>query len=817
MGNNIITWCAFFCVGAISGQFWPVLPSHGVLFILISTAVALLALAVSATTLTFRLRGLPISIKRIIPVKTPLNLNCYGLSPDKVPKRLLFALSGICAGIAWMASLGYFHQSWQLTPANIQEDVIIKGQVIRGGCITDNQATDSLASHRAYRYDISTSHIKNNPLEKKVLISVYAHEPSLCFHNGDIVTAVVKLRPAYGRLNPYDVNAQKRYFSKGIVAIGYIKKHSSTVAQHVHSVRYNIAAYIQQLALTNQAWFLALLLGERAEFTAEDWALLQRTGTAHIFSISGMHLAIVAAAVMTVSSVALWLIQSIFGARTPITNARYVVLSVLIVSTFFYALLSGGALPVFRAFILLFIACILMCVARVWRVAHIGIMMTTACVIFMPFSIYQSSFYLSISAVIAIWFLAWRFQLGNKPWYFGLFYIQIGLSLMLSAITLCWFGQVSTVGVIVNLLVLPLVTLALPVVFVICLLGYVFNGTIVGAWLNAMLQYCDEGFSLMLSLLHSLSASSHAMISAQYSNIQAVCFLVICVIGLLPYWRGKYYSVFLLTAALCISFMAMPYTNARWYLHVFDVGQGTAMVITKGRRAIVVDTGPSYQGNAPIVTNVIPKLLSQYGVSNIDHVVHSHSDNDHAGGQKALTQWLNYMRYKPQWYSPSKGCERGKNIVWEGLTLAFLWPRKGNELDSNNTSCVLRITDGRTTLLLPGDIERSAEYALLQREKTMLADVLVAPHHGSLTSSTNIWVERVKPRTVIYTQGFENRWKFPNKRVYERYKRHGAKQYLSSEQGYIRVEFTQKGHLTTTMRSNILRRWFLTPRAPRHI
>ena len=364
---------------------------------------------------------------------------------------------------------------------------------------------------------------------------------------------------------------------------------------------------------------------------------------------------------------------------------------------------------------------------------------------------------------------------------------------------------------------LPIVSVALPLVFIICLLGYVLDGTIVGPWLVTMLQYSDEGFTLILSFLHSLSAFSYAMVSAHYSIMQTVCFMFICIIGVLPCWRGKYYSICVLTTALCISFMAIPYSSARWYLHVLDVGQGTAMVITKGRRAIVVDTGPSHNGNAPVVTNVIPKILTQYGVNNVDHVVHSHSDNDHAGGRKALTLWLARMGYKAQWYSPLKGCERGKKIHWQGLTLAFLWPLKGNHVDSNNTSCVLRITDGENTLLLPGDIERSAEYALLQKEKTMSADVLVAPHHGSLTSSTNIWVKRVQPQTVIYTQGFENRWQFPATDVTKRYAYNGVKQYLTSYHGYIKATFGKESFYIDTQRRTLHKRWYLPGIAPRHL
>lgn len=97
------------------------------------------------------------------------------------------------------------------------------------------------------------------------------------------------------------------------------------------------------------------------------------------------------------------------------------------------------------------------------------------------------------------------------------------------------------------------------------------------------------------------------------------------------------------------------------------------------------------------------------------------------------------------------------------------------------------------------------------------ADVLIAPHHGSKTSSTDIWIQRVSPDVVLYTQGYENRWKFPSQSVFSRYQKYGVRQFTTSEFGFIRLEFTEGGYIVRSERKDAQNRWYLPSYTPRHL
>ena len=129
------------------------------------------------------------------------------------------------------------------------------------------------------------------------------------------------------------------------------------------------------------------------------------------------------------------------------------------------------------------------------------------------------------------------------------------------------------------------------------------------------------------------------------------------------------------------------------------------------------------------------------------------------------------------------------------------------------------------------------QHNLALSQSDVTADVLVAPHHGSRTSSTNAFISAVSPRAVIYTQGYENRWKFPAKAVVERYRKHNVTQFLTSVTGYVRVSIEQVGNVSRgqhnslrhsgknnaetlsieTMRHDISKRWYMPSYSPRHL
>ncbi|GFD70813.1 hypothetical protein KUL113_02330 [Tenacibaculum sp. KUL113] len=253
---------------------------------------------------------------------------------------------------------------------------------------------------------------------------------------------------------------------------------------------------------------------------------------------------------------------------------------------------------------------------------------------------------------------------------------------------------------------------------------------------------------------------------------------------------------------------------------MLDAGQASAITVTKGDRAIIIDSGAQFRGNAMTATQYLFPLLKNLKVKHVDHVIHTHSDNDHAGGLS--TVMAHPIADNATFYSPTFGCERDTMFDWQGLTISFLWPLKGNDQDNNAMSCVVRIAAQSGSVLIPGDIEKESEYALITKElargtSALNADILIAPHHGSKTSSTDIFIKHVAPKAVIYTQGYENRWRFPALNVVERYRQHNVQQYFTSSEGYTLVTFRKGSFEVNTLRSDLKKRWYLKGKPPRHL
>ena len=126
--------------------------------------------------------------------------------------------------------------------------------------------------------------------------------------------------------------------------------------------------------------------------------------------------------------------------------------------------------------------------------------------------------------------------------------------------------------------------------------------------------------------------------------------------------------------------------------------------------------------------------------------------------------------------------------------MEILHPAAGTGYRGNNASCVLRISQGRYTLLLTGDIEKTVEQELLSEMRGKLhADVLVAPHHGSMTSSTPAFIDAVNPAAVLFATGYRNRFGFPKQDIISRYQSRGIVTLETDRSGALEVESSAAG------------------------
>lgn len=174
-------------------------------------------------------------------------------------------------------------------------------------------------------------------------------------------------------------------------------------------------------------------------------------------------------------------------------------------------------------------------------------------------------------------------------------------------------------------------------------------------------------------------------------------------------------------------------------------------------------------------------------------LVVSHADNDHSGGVDAILQQFTVtalMASVPQKIKNHQAqfCHAGQHWQWDNVDFSFLYPATSQKGLGNDSSCVLHIKTGNQSILLTGDIEKVAEHYLVAKQKKSLsATLLIAPHHGSKTSSSPAFVQAVAPKYVLFATGYHNRYHFPSNKILNRYQQ-VAKTYNTAFSGALRFK-----------------------------
>jgi competence protein ComEC len=225
-----------------------------------------------------------------------------------------------------------------------------------------------------------------------------------------------------------------------------------------------------------------------------------------------------------------------------------------------------------------------------------------------------------------------------------------------------------------------------------------------------------------------------------------------------------------------------------------DIGQGNAVLVRTAQHSLLFDTGPRFGVDSDAGQRVLLPVLQTMD-EHIDALVLSHQDSDHTGG--ALSVYKQHKKTQlwssitdAHWLSqrlPLQRCVAGQAWLWDGVQFDFIHPLATDydkTMSPNNRSCVLRIRAQSQTVLLTADIEAMQENALVQRMgKALKADVLLVPHHGSKTSSTEGFIDAVQPRWALLQHGYRNRYGHPAPVVVQRYAARGIRMLDSPQCG----------------------------------
>ncbi|NNG25447.1 DNA internalization-related competence protein ComEC/Rec2 [Telluria aromaticivorans] len=641
---------------------------------------------------------------------------------------------------------------------------------------------------------------------------------------------VVRLQRPHGNANPHGFDYEAWLLEQGVRATGYVRPAGSanrrldgfvpSVGHLVERARAALRRHIgTELEGKRYAGVIvALVIGDQRGIDQSDWDVFNRTGISHLVSISGLHVTMVAGLAAWAVS-ALWR-RSFFvdGAALPLVLPAQKAAAVAgALAALLYVLLAGFGVPAQRTFYMLAAVAFALWTGRIATLSQVLCLALAVVVIIDPWAVLSAGFWLSFGAVAVILYANLGRVQPAKGWRRSLrmaAQTQYAVTVGLVPLTLFLFSQVSIVSPLANAVAIPVVSL---VVTPLALAGALLPAPLAG-WVLGLAHLLVDWLAHAMAWL---AAGPLAVWSAPAPQpwILALALAgtawMLAPLGWPHRWAG------LAAWAPMLTQLSTTPDGGSFTVTAFDVGQGMALLVETNGHRLLYDAGPQYAPGADAAGRIILPYLRGRGIRALDALVVSHSDTDHAGGARTLLQGMEVASVHSslaaahpvvQEARSHTRCTAGQEWSWDGVRFEMLGPAPGSYADAglkaNARSCVLRVSASGKAIVLAGDIEAAQEAQLVQqRPASLRADVLLAPHHGSGTSSTTGFLAAVNPGIGIFQVGYRNRYRHPKREVYERYRARGIRRIRTDEAGAVTISFGSSIELTE-YRASHPRYWY---------
>jgi len=638
------------------------------------------------------------------------------------------------------------------------------------------------------------------------------------FLPGDRIRAQARLHVPRNHHNPAGFDFEAYCFDRHIALLGSGKLQLvSSGSSWLEGVRENIRRALKVFAADKGGVIRALLLGEREQIPEHIYDAFAATGAAHILAISGLHIGLVAALGFALFWFALtrreaWIV------RLPVRGLSLLGGVLLALS---YAQLAAWPLPTQRA------AMMLVAAALAWRLRSHSTPVNTLLAALMLILLLDASalgslsLWLSFVATAGILLWANNSAEQEKPvwyrWVVGLFVVTLVAALVTLPLVAHVFGRLPVYSLPANMLMMPLYTLF---VLPLSLLAALLAGSGIDGAAHSLFSLAGAGVDLGNRVLLHIShwPAGHVWLPAVSLWLSAA-YAGGMGLGVLLWYRGQRViagGLLIVTLGAYSAALITESPTAHTRFTAWDVGQGAAssLLLPDGKVMVIDAAGrPGSRFNAG---TTLADGLRGMGLAHVDVLVISHAQSDHYGGALSLLQRVN--RIDELWLAdvPQIGASKGMDVLRRailqqggkirllqqgdkvpfaqtGVNVSVLWPPKdyasGN---SNNSSLLLRLDlPHGQRLLLGGDIEASVEASLIDSpiSRALDSDVMLMPHHGSRTSSTEAFLKAVSPGIAIAQAGYGNRYGFPADEVVRRYNKLGAQQHNTAN-GAVVLDFT---------------------------
>lgn len=704
--------------------------------------------------------------------------------PDSRGLWLLFAFAGLLALIprCRLAAVAVLGMVWLLGQAAgvTRLPSALEGEDLPMACVI---LSIPLVYERRVRFECAPRDTGLAGFPGKIRLSWYDPAMAEVLKPGQTWRFTARLRRPHGLVNPGTQDRERYYLQHRVGAVGYVRaKHGAQLVHesswHGNRLRQSLLEHLHRrwAEWEHRGLMLALTLGDRSGMDDAHRQLLRDTGTNHLLAISGLHISLVAL-------LAAWLGREGWRFIAPrVWPAPRAGAVAGMIAAVVYALLAGFSIPTQRALIMVLVV---LAGQAGWfsggRLQTLSLALV-AILAWDPLAVLSMGFWLSFTAVSLILFTLTGARKDRLSWGKIHFILALGLSPILAAFLL----PVPWISPLANLVAVPVVgAITVPLTLLAALISG-WDGSVWIAWaadgvLGGVLGYLG-GLREYAGGVWRLPIAPGWMLGLAGLGIG----LLLLPRGTPGRWLGVAgFAPWL----LFVLYPPRPAPGQVWFT-LLDVGQGLATVARTRDHVLIYDTGPRW-GRYDSGQHVVAPMLRGKGITRIDRLVASHGDNDHIGGSQYLLRHFpvdQVLTSAPGAFAQADFCHAGQRWTWNGVDFEMLSPPDATTFVSeNDQSCVVKITADPHSILLTGDIEARAERDLVRRHGAKLrADLLIAPHHGSNTSSTAALLDAVRPRWVLIPAGYRNPFGFPRPEVLQRYRERAIPWLATDEEGAIR-------------------------------
>ena len=718
---------------------------------------------------------------------------------------------GLSAAVIGVVS-GLFVMAWQQTsmpsfPVELQKAAVM----VEGVVLDRNDRNDSIQIilDRALVSPEQNAFSAPINIPGRIVITSRQKQPMLAVP-GDQVRLHARLKPIKSFRNPGSFDYARFQRQRGIFISGFSRKPIEIVEVAVEKswnrYRQTSSQWIMQvLPSEEQGLAEALMVGKRGLLSATLKEHLLVSGTFHLIAISGLHMGIVA-------GWSFFLFRLLLALCLPFSrrwDVKRPAATLTLFPTICYAFLAGWSVPTIRATTMVCLLLLAISTGRsrhVWRVLNIAAIVM---LLYQPWQLFSVGFQLSFLSVVGLLFFLPLFQHGQswRKKILGILLVSLVTMLVTTPIVAHYFHRVTPYGLLANVISVPWVSMVSTPLGLLAMLTHEIYPPLG----DVLLLYMGDTLALFQWVITWISELPNAWQRLPGPSLIGIALsLGFCALaGLVGMVGMGIWRKILFICAFPALLWPRPTPPAeQLHLAVLDVGQAQSVVLyTPDGGWSVLDAGGWSSPRFNMGEAVISTYLWFHGVRHLKRLVISHPQRDHMAGAERLlrnfevdTLWLgdfpeeeqkkvSYMNLISRAEKEGVRIQRihQKMQIEEGdvmLTVLPPLPRKWTK-NSNARSLVVEVAFGGQRFLMPGDAMAQTERWLLTQQVIQPLTVLLAPHHGSKSSSTAPFVQATYPKHVVFSVGFRNAHHHPHPQVVRRWRAVGSKIWRTDHHGAV--------------------------------